>query len=704
MKKIFLSLYSNDLNASPALKISAKRPQEDGIDSFVRSSPLYQIGNSLTFDKVESDFSGVIVLLYSIQPLSIYNQLIKEREITDKQVKMYLSHGFSSLVLFVSDSSFKFDRFKFEKAPVWYEMWHVNNNIIVSSENNFVHFSSKKNIDINISRLNAEEQFIFSDIISSLNYAYTYADILLTAYIPILDEVKRKVLDCYYRSLYLDKKIDFEHFANKTKEVNDRQREYVEKLLTKYKDIENDSSIESVFIKDEIVQIASALKNSNSQLFGNIPVVKYGTHQSGNNSLLGIGHHVVGFLSVYLHIRECLDNIDFEKVFEDTYSKIKSPPLLLKLADDSYNNWYSKFVNANGLDDFIEYRDKNSTHLMMYFSNRQGFRLTKHSVSAAMQSLSLSYLPSFTLNTLTHELLHAHVKAEIMTEMYPVTGNRIVREAFDIYKEVFDQSSKDYTIKQFIQINFLFIAEMLKDDSSNYEKRKITRSYDETALVKTLKKWYKEVEEIIVHILDLLYFYNSDVNLYTKAIWISWLSLPFSVNYLEDYILRTICSITAVEKNSDRRKRFDWAIDILRKQLCEIKNIEFVNSTYVDLVLKYLSDEKNVNKIRYQYTSAFVTLVDITEKFFFSSGLKSRLNQDNNLVETAGSVFSYNIDVDDYEDRIIESPIGLINEINRLNISNIENLNLTETCEIERRSMWLNSLITTSLKKYKNDS
>jgi hypothetical protein len=180
--------------------------------------------------------------------------------------------------------------------------------------------------------------------------------------------------------------------------------------------------------------------------------------------------------------------------------------------------------------------------------------------------------------------------------------------------------------------------------------------------------------------------------------------LPFSVNNIEEYILRTICAITATEKNADRQKRFDWAInDILKKQLLEIKKIGFVNSAYVEIVLKHLDNEKIINKIRYRYVNAFVNLVDITKKYFFSSSLKSRLHQDENLIETVGSGFSYNLDVNDCEDRTIQSPICLINEVNRLNIVDIEKLNSLETNEIERRSMWLNSLIVTSLKKYEND-
>jgi len=467
-------------------------------------------------------------------------------------------------------------------------------------------------------------------------------------------------------------------------------------------------SIEQMFIKDEIIQIASILKNSNAQFFGNIPILRSGMFQSGKNSLLGIGQSILGVLAISLHLRNCFNKFNFEDLFENKYTIIPSPNFLLKPDIKSYPIWYREFINSNGLDDYLDEKDNNSTYFLVYFSNRQGFRLTKHAVSAAMQSLFLSYLPSFTLNTLSHELLHAHVRSEIMVEFYPLLKNKkglhLNNTIYDKYKKVFQSKHESYSISDFIQINFLFMAGLLnRNGNNNINKKRNKKTYPKAELFISLKKWEKEIEEVIVHILDLNYFYNSKGNFYVRAIWTSWLSLPFSINNLSDYILRTVCAISSLDDTSDRVKRFDFALDMLKSELYEIKNLKLVNNKYVDIVLSSLADSKVLNRIRYNYMNGFVNLVDISKKFFFSSSLKSTLNYDAELIESKNGDYTYDLNIGVFEKRKITSPITLINEINYYNLTHITELNGLSQDEIERRSAWLNALLNTSLNFNSND-
>jgi len=506
--------------------------------------------------------------------------------------------------------------------------------------------------------------------------------------------------------LYLNEKIDDETFKKVIIKDNIHKTDDLEIIIEQLSSSRASNSFVSIFIKDEIIQIASVLKNSNSQLFGSIPVNKYGMFQSGKNSLLGIGNHVVGFLSIYLHIRNCFSKYNFENIFEVVYAKEKGPKFLLKNDDVSYYEWFNEFINVDNLDSYINKESNNSTYHIVCFSNRQGFRVTKHSVSAAMQSLYLSFLPSFTLNTLTHELLHAHVHAEIMSEMFPVeesNHHNLNEDVYEKYTKLHIGSNQTYSLKEYIQISFLLMAsKLIKSDDFNSNYHFINKVYSQEHLSKKLRHLHKEIEEVIVHILDLLYFYNSDANMYIKAIWISWLSLPYSFTNLKQYILRSICAITSVHESSDKLDRFDNAISILEKELISIKEIDFINKNYIDFVLSNLKDQSFKDNLRYDYTNAYVYLVDITKKFFFSSSLKSLLNYDEELTESEGG-FTYDLSIGEFENRTINSPIALINEINKYNISNISTLNNLDKVDIERKTSWLNSLIVTSIKKYKDD-
>ncbi len=706
MNRIFLSLLTNSFNKNQSIRLSQRQPYECNFNTFYRSSPLYEVDSRFSFEQIEDSFSGTIILLYTLQPLEVIDYL-RGIEIKDElSFKLYLSKGNASLVLFTTSEDIV-NYLDGTKFLIGYETWSVAGNDIISCKFNLPEFEPKLYFNLDLSSIGHEESSIFSDIISSLNYAFFYSANYLKNYIPVIDEVKRKVVDFYNQSLLLNKFIDIDQFRLRILENNSSNPLMADELVDFFNQILNDPfSIDQVYIKDELIQIASVLKISNSQLFGNIPVLYSSTYQSGDNSLLGIGHSLFGFLSIYLHIKDCFSKYNFEEAFEKEFSN-PGPKFLLKPDDESYSHWYTIFKNTKDLNFYIKEKEYFTSHLMVYFSNRQGFRLTKHSVSAAMQCLNLSFLPSFTLNTLTHELLHAHVRSEIMVEFYPLQKNQdghlnLNQDVYQKYRSIFNSENLYiYSIKEFIQISFMLSAGMIKPNGKSlYTKQRINKRYSDQELFQSLKKWYKEIEETIVHVLDFNYFYKSDSSFYLKAIWTSWLSLPFSKNYLDDYILRSICAITSAYDTADRLNRFDFAVELLVENLLEIKNIDFINDRYVDIVLNRLKSKKNIDQLRFYYINAFVHLVDITKKYFYSAGLKTLLNHDDDLTEaiTEGE-YTYDLSIGEFNNRKINSPITLINEVNKINISNITELNGVGKERIEKNSVWLNTLIVTSQKK-----
>jgi hypothetical protein len=55
----------------------------------------------------------------------------------------------------------------------------------------------------------------------------------------------------------------------------------------------------------------------------------------------------------------------------------------------------------------------------------------------------------------------------------------------------------------------------------------------------------EEVEEIMVHVFDFLYFYGADPEVYVPAIWRSWDAIPSLHRRLPGYVLRTLCAVYA---------------------------------------------------------------------------------------------------------------------------------------------------------------
>ena len=54
---------------------------------------------------------------------------------------------------------------------------------------------------------------------------------------------------------------------------------------------------------------------------------------------------------------------------------------------------------------------------------------------------------------------------------------------------------------------------------------------------------HEEVEELMVHTFDFIYFYGSDVGRYVRSIWKSWESIPHLETRIREYLLRTLATI-----------------------------------------------------------------------------------------------------------------------------------------------------------------
>jgi len=207
MIKLFLSLFIDNFNKKPTISLTEERPQESERNTFFRSSPIYQIDSANSFIDLPNIFSGQIFFLFSSKPVNLLDSIKKNNYLNQIDFKIYITQGFASLVLFLSENS---KDFKSElnnlNFLIAYELWEINEDVVIKDENNIPNFNRVPYISVALNSLEHEEKTIFSDIISSLNLAYAFSNKYLNLYIPVLNEIKRKVLDFYYRSLYLNAK------------------------------------------------------------------------------------------------------------------------------------------------------------------------------------------------------------------------------------------------------------------------------------------------------------------------------------------------------------------------------------------------------------------------------------------------------------------------------------------------------------------
>ncbi len=530
------------------------------------------------------------------------------------------------------------------------------------------------------------------------DYFSRLLDSARTSSLLILNEIK-----------FLQNKINEEEFADTAKVFfSDIGNNLLGDYLNEIKSIKSDFRgriVRTHQLRDEAVQISAILKSINTQAFGGTPPLLNTTFESGIYSLLGIGGAFLSLLSIYAHVRDVFSAVNAEMTIIKSFHSMASPDILRNPTDGEYMKWKIRLGDFKGLEDENSEIDGNANFHLIYFSNRLGYRQTKHSITAAYQSLCLSYFPFWSLCTLSHEFLHAHV-GSLLSTIYPLEGGeqgQIIPSAYAFYKDRLNNTDSPNNLLQYIQYWMLITVQKLYEvepTQQGADRRKHFKVLDESALFKQLKKHKHQIDEIIVHVLDFQYFYRSDTDLYIKAIWTSWLSLPVSISRIQEYLIRTICAISPKFGRSDRNEVFKNCVDKIRKQLQELKQFNnFINPEMIDKIIDELNNTKKDGYMQLQYVNAWAPLIDVVMQFLFSPAIKDGLISDSEAEAQEDGSYSYNFDAGNFDERRIQSPIIFLLDMLRktMDPDTINNISMEK---LEFNTLWLFLVSSSALKKY----
>jgi hypothetical protein len=75
---------------------------------------------------------------------------------------------------------------------------------------------------------------------------------------------------------------------------------------------------------------------------------------------------------------------------------------------------------------------------------------------------------------------------------------------------------------------------------------------------------YKNISEIIVHVLDMFYFYFDQFDKYNRSVWLSWRTVPTVLSDVRQYVLRMLLVYTSIDNiyssdHADFPRRFSRA-------------------------------------------------------------------------------------------------------------------------------------------------
>jgi hypothetical protein len=189
------------------------------------------------------------------------------------------------------------------------------------------------------------------------------------------------------------------------------------------------------------------------------------------------------------------------------------------------------------------------------------------------------------------------------------------------------------------------------------------------------------LEEIIVHTLDLHYFYGGDIDTYLELLWLSWTTVPAVVGDLETYLLRSLVAIGTMQ-NGSVMQRFNLAHELLLKKLSDLMK-EDVTNVFLKRAHAHLADAAKTSRLRLIYYPAAYA-ADMTAFFLRSRQLEAALwTKDDNIEPSGEGKFLYAMQTGEFSGNYVANPLAFIADRLRHNSNDYGSL------DEDFRSAWL---------------
>lgn len=432
-----------------------------------------------------------------------------------------------------------------------------------------------------------------------------------------------------------------------------------------------------------LVQINSAFSYVISQAFsGTIPLIESDC-QTKSFSFLGIGS-AYRALAAFSRFTE---SIFQENPIDDVISKKFQNVEPLEIHTDlekhylNVNNWTNPQWSV---DAHIKSTAKiEKKYNLVYFSGRLGFREAEFAITAALQVLTNACTAPWSLMTFTHEMMHAHVRG-LLSAIFTDTTRKF---RFESHQEIFErfydylESPLDGRMPEsfldslrFLILSYCGYRRLLRDTLRQQKKTgksKYINGKDGAAFPKMneLDEEFgisnREINEIIVHVLDFNYFYNGHAGTYIGLLWQSWLPVPAVLEDVQNYLWRSLLALTS-QQSGNARSRFDAAHGLLVNTL---RGLNAPNNALIQHALDYLKDSDNRDTLLLRFEIA-LPLVDMVQKFLCSTHIHAQLFDDENGKEGENGC-QYTLEAGEFKnDIIITSPISLAADRLRRALSN----------------------------------
>ncbi len=568
------------------------------------TSPLYQLScSNHTFPNYFKQ-KWFITFFYLLNPKNLFS--LPNLNL----FKIYLSYGLSNVVVIYQEESFVNElKLWANKKGIIFETWRVLDGKIIQSER-----SSIKNHNIEIKSL---------------------------IKIP-KNKIVRVVYEEYFatqKSLITSINIYMKEFLNDFLNLHETVIEYIEQ-----------DEHESEEVTEFLIGINAGLSRLLSQTFSTAVSINNSYCAIRNHSLLGIGLANIGLMKTCKFIDEIIGkkfiadlfeslgnytNINVEDLYHSGSSSAKS------LADVSKK----EFLNKGKLKEKLI-----SIPALSFFSARDGFKSgNRISVSAPLLSINGCNTYHWNLITITHELSHLQIRTVL-----PYLKPNSHKEEEKMRKII---SNPDTTIKTLLDYaKYLFVESIFciqQVDKYEIDFDEITLINSDTDL-NFSDEIMTNVDEILTHIFDFLYFYDGNIRNYMYSIWSSWIAIPYIEDRIEDYIIRS--ATTMLSSNLSNLDYNSFLNDQLKKIFSDLYSN--LNHRYLKLAIDKIENDEDWKRI-YNNIIARLDLILLCRSFLYSTSLGGIVNKEINVYPGRGTKGGYDLKVNTFSigDINISNPI-----------------------------------------------
>lgn len=645
---------------------SADTLQEcDYPDSF-RTSPVFPLND----DFVKPDFDSCSLYFYCFYPA--FPALGRIQNNGSKQLinRICYSIGLASVLLISEKEELHKELLDIvTSAPHSFEIWRVKKQKIIDIS---PHVNENQNCDLqpqkihNYKELPLTAKAVVDEFVCSIALIVPKVALHVPYELEVFVRLVNQVNELIDELVYLH---SFEG------QLPETLSEYSEQILKQDTSLSETITYQNL---DRLIQINAALSYVSTQaVSGAVPIFERRS-LIRRNSLLGIGTAIIALNNLTRSIELAFSQHSIEDIIADRMSDAKPLSGLEELPKYDASGW-ARNHSVDRWANKIEPREWYPK--LPYYSGRLGFREAEHAISAAIQTLTAGASLEWSLLTLTHEILHWHVR-KIFALIFQGDKDRLPEkkrkefyrryEASVIKKQLADETQLDSLRKIILTyccrtITHGSLTRMPPkpqpiEDSGVREIKRDFLLPDPESLWQILEIESRNINEIWVHILDLHYFYASRISIYIPLIWQSWAAIPHVKGDLRQYILRSLLTISA-KIDGKPYSRFKVCVDRLRELL------EDIDVPLVRAVIDYLNDEQQTERMFESFTASLI-LVDLVNKVLVSQEIRGTLLSDmhvNWVAEEDGfeQKFEYKLPKGFVEEKIEKPAAYLLDRIVR---------------------------------------